>query len=72
MNESQLLEKLDRVYEQREKFDVGTDEYQDYRYQIDDIQDDLDVIRREQCEDHMRMIVPSGGNDLCFNCGSKR
>jgi len=73
--EQQLLyEKVEAALAKREKFDVGTDEYENADLDVQMAQDDLDRYNQVECEaigEHRRMTIPDRGYDVCFNCGSR-
>lgn len=71
MDEQTIATKVEELYWKRERFDVGTPEYEDVDADLRVANDDLDKVRAEQCENHMRRIYPAGGYDRCAECGSK-
>jgi hypothetical protein len=71
LNEYELQAKLEKLYWRRERADVGTAEYEEVDAELQLVNDDLDKIRSERCEDHMTRIYPQGGYDRCANCGSR-
>jgi hypothetical protein len=69
--EQELFTKLEKLYWQRERYEIGTPEYSDIDSDLQMANDDLDQVRKQMCEDHMSRIYSQGGYDRCAECGSR-